>query len=88
MAKCGPTLSFQFQIRALESQKRQQEIVLRRKTQEVRALIRLALKLPSSKQWGVGRMDAWAGNRDGRMDDHATCGLDLLSLSEHSLAKL
>lgn len=26
----------QFQIRALESQKRQQEIVLRRKTQEVR----------------------------------------------------
>ncbi|XP_065434870.1 kinesin-like protein KIF21B [Chrysemys picta bellii] len=32
----------QFQIRALESQKRQQEIVLRRKTQEVSALRRLA----------------------------------------------
>ncbi|XP_065436206.1 kinesin-like protein KIF21B, partial [Chrysemys picta bellii] len=31
-----------FQIRALESQKRQQEIVLRRKTQEVSALRRLA----------------------------------------------
>lgn len=33
----GVSLSLlQFQIRALESQKRQQEIVLRRKTQEVR----------------------------------------------------
>uniref|UniRef100_U3JJA5 Kinesin motor domain-containing protein n=1 Tax=Ficedula albicollis TaxID=59894 RepID=U3JJA5_FICAL len=32
----------EFQIRALESQKRQQEIVLRRKTQEVSALRRLA----------------------------------------------
>ncbi|KAL0181666.1 hypothetical protein M9458_024072, partial [Cirrhinus mrigala] len=31
-----------YQIRALESQKRQQEIVLRRKTQEVTALRRLA----------------------------------------------
>lgn len=32
----------QYQIRALESQKRQQEIVLRRKTQEVTALRRMA----------------------------------------------
>lgn len=40
VAEGGPTLFFQFQIRALESQKRQQEIVLRRKTQEVRALNR------------------------------------------------
>lgn len=32
----------QYQIRSLESQKRQQEIVLRRKTQEVTALRRLA----------------------------------------------
>lgn len=37
--ECGPHfLSHpQFQIRALESQKRQQELVLRRKTQEVSA---------------------------------------------------
>lgn len=37
----------QFQIRALESQKRQQEIVLRRKTQEVRK-VGFLLIVPSS----------------------------------------
>lgn len=37
-----PSSIHQYQIRALESQKRQQELVLRRKTQEVTALRRLA----------------------------------------------
>lgn len=38
----SPSSIHQYQIRALESQKRQQELVLRRKTQEVTALRRLA----------------------------------------------
>lgn len=46
ICKCSicqlPSSVRQYQIRALESQKRQQELVLRRKTQEVTALRRLA----------------------------------------------
>lgn len=46
----------QYQIRALESQKRQQELVLRRKTQEVTALRRLAK--PMSERV-AGRVARW-----------------------------
>ncbi|XP_034022865.1 kinesin-like protein KIF21B isoform X2 [Thalassophryne amazonica] len=46
----------EYQIRALESQKRQQELVLRRKTQEVTALRRLAK--PMSDRVG-GRVARW-----------------------------
>ncbi|XP_055274917.1 kinesin-like protein KIF21B isoform X5 [Moschus berezovskii] len=44
----------EFQIRALESQKRQQEIVLRRKTQEVSALRRLAKPMSERVAGRVG----------------------------------
>lgn len=58
----------QFQIRALESQKRQQEIVLRRKTQEVRK-VGFLLIVPSS-HGGLGP-SAWLGEipsfRQGRL---------------------
>ncbi|KAJ8378217.1 hypothetical protein AAFF_G00245050 [Aldrovandia affinis] len=40
----------EYQIRALESQKRQQELVLRRKTQEVSALRRLAKPITASSE--------------------------------------
>ncbi|CAL8340134.1 unnamed protein product [Lota lota] len=46
----------EYQIRALESQKRQQELVLRRKTQEVTALRRLAK--PMSERV-AGRVSRW-----------------------------
>lgn len=45
----------QYQIRALESQKRQQELVLRRKTQEVTALRRLAKPMSERVAGRVGR---------------------------------
>lgn len=45
----------QYQIRALESQKRQQEIVLRRKTQEVTALRRLAKPMSERVSGRVSR---------------------------------
>ncbi|XP_067913305.1 kinesin-like protein KIF21B isoform X1 [Heterodontus francisci] len=45
----------EFQIRSLESQKRQQEIVLRRKTQEVSALRRLAKPMSSRVAGRVSR---------------------------------
>ncbi|XP_051932197.1 kinesin-like protein KIF21B isoform X3 [Hippocampus zosterae] len=46
----------EFQIRALESQKRQQELVLRRKTQEVTALRRLAKPMSDRV---AGRVARW-----------------------------
>ncbi|XP_077460180.1 kinesin-like protein KIF21B isoform X3 [Stigmatopora argus] len=46
----------EFQIRALESQKRQQELVLRRKTQEVSALRRLAKPMSDRV---AGRVARW-----------------------------
>lgn len=46
----------QFQIRALESQKRQQELVLRRKTQEVTALRRLTKPMSDRV---AGRVARW-----------------------------
>lgn len=49
-------LSHQYQIRALESQKRQQELVLRRKTQEVTALRRLAKPMSDRV---AGRVARW-----------------------------
>lgn len=45
----------QFQIRALESQKRQQELVLRRKTQEVTALRRLTKPMSDRVDGRVAR---------------------------------
>uniref|UniRef100_A0A3B3QU17 Kinesin family member 21B n=1 Tax=Paramormyrops kingsleyae TaxID=1676925 RepID=A0A3B3QU17_9TELE len=45
----------EYQIRALESQKRQQELVLRRKTQEVTALRRLAKPMSERVAGRVGR---------------------------------
>ncbi|KAJ8258061.1 hypothetical protein GJAV_G00192740 [Gymnothorax javanicus] len=45
----------EFQIRALESQKRQQDLVLRRKTQEVTALRRLAKPMSDRVAGRVGR---------------------------------
>ncbi|KAK7915957.1 hypothetical protein WMY93_011718 [Mugilogobius chulae] len=56
----------EYQIRALESQKRQQELVLRRKTQEVSALRRLAKPLSDraagrvSQRWTHGSPDSGA----------------------------
>lgn len=49
-------LVLQYQIRALESQKRQQELVLRRKTQEVTALRRLAKPMSDRV---AGRVARW-----------------------------
>lgn len=46
----------QYQIRALESQKRQQELVLRRKTQEVTALRRMAKPMSDRV---AGRVARW-----------------------------
>lgn len=51
-----PSFVHQYQIRALESQKRQQELVLRRKTQEVTALRRLAKPMSDRV---AGRVARW-----------------------------
>uniref|UniRef100_A0A8C5FAY9 Kinesin family member 21B n=1 Tax=Gadus morhua TaxID=8049 RepID=A0A8C5FAY9_GADMO len=53
----------EYQIRSLESQKRQQELVLRRKTQEVTALRRLAK--PMSERV-AGRVSRWAARSPSR----------------------
>ncbi|XP_046881970.1 kinesin-like protein KIF21B isoform X5 [Hypomesus transpacificus] len=55
----------EYQIRSLESQKRQQELVLRRKTQEVTALRRLAK--PMSER-AAGRVAGRAGRRPQQLD--------------------
>lgn len=52
----SPSSDHQYQIRALESQKRQQELVLRRKTQEVTALRRLAKPMSDRV---AGRVARW-----------------------------
>lgn len=54
--KAKHILVHQFQIRALESQKRQQELVLRRKTQEVSALRRLTKPMSDRV---AGRVARW-----------------------------
>lgn len=51
-----PSSDHQYQIRALESQKRQQELVLRRKTQEVTALRRLSKPMSDRV---AGRVARW-----------------------------
>lgn len=57
MTKVSPLLCVlrQYQIRSLESQKRQQEMVLRRKTQEVTALRRLAKPMSERAAGRVSR---------------------------------
>lgn len=79
----NPVFLVQFQIRALESQKRQQEIVLRRKTQEVRggdisggvpAKLWLSDTASLSAFWGAEGV----GDRLGVGDPHLTPSAPLL----------
>uniref|UniRef100_A0A671WC25 Kinesin family member 21B n=1 Tax=Sparus aurata TaxID=8175 RepID=A0A671WC25_SPAAU len=78
----------EYQIRALESQKRQQELVLRRKTQEVTALRRLAKPMSDRVAGRVARWNQATSVTDSGADEGSIDGTRVISYLQLLLLSL